>query len=548
MRSGWAGGPVLAADWTGPPAHLLQQPRHKHPLQKAPYVVSGNLQCPESRSLPHDCVALGCTSRTGYPGAVADPASPGEPCMVGRYALFAEIAHGGMATVHLGRLTGPAGFSRTVAIKQLHPNFAKDPEFVAMFMDEARLAARLHHPNVVSIIDVVAIADQLLLVMEYVPGDSLAALVRAECRAGTHADIRVVVKVLCDVLSGLHAAHEARNERGMPLNMVHRDVSPQNVLVGTDGAAHLIDFGVAKASGRLQSTRDGQLKGKIAYMAPEQVRNQGVDRRTDVYSASVVLWEALAGRRLIEGDDGAMVYEVLEREFAPPSHFNRDVPPALDAVVMRGLCRDPSKRIQTALEMGELLEQAVSPASNMQVARWVEKMAHGTLLERARLVAEVESISETLPAPPPAVTTGPEERDASASISSSPVVEPTTQTSATISSAQIRTRSRRRVGVALVGTFAALGVALVAFIAYLSLRAPRDSAAAAGPAVSPDEPSAEVSAAASSLLTPASTAALGPDASPGEADAGRRKLPVGAMTGAGPGQPSKAKAKERYGF
>src|SRR5438094_9657465 len=202
--------------------------------------------------------------------------------VVGRYALYGEIAAGGMATVHLGRLIGQVGFSRTVAIKRLHAQYAKDPEFVSMFLDEARLAARIRHPNVVATLDVVALRGELFLVMEFVQGESLSRLVRHARETRGSMPVPIVGAVMSGVLQGLHAAHEARNERGEPLDVVHRDVSPQNVLVGVDGVARVLDFGVAKAIGRLQTTRDGQIKGKTAYMSPVHIERREVECRTYV--------------------------------------------------------------------------------------------------------------------------------------------------------------------------------------------------------------------------------------------------------------------------
>src|SRR5215472_1683440 len=230
------------------------------------------------------------------------------PLVFGRYRLHGVIASGGMATVHYGRLLGPVGFARTVAIKRLHAQFAQDPEFVAMFVDEARLAARIHHPNVVQTLDVVMEGGELLLVMDYVPGESLAHCLRALISVRTPIPADIVSAIGCAVLHGLHAAHEATGDTGQPLLIVHRDVSPQNVLVGADGVPRLIDFGVARAEGRVQLTREGQLKGKLAYMAPEQLRGTGeVDRRTDVYAAGVVLWETLTRERLFGGDNQGLV-------------------------------------------------------------------------------------------------------------------------------------------------------------------------------------------------------------------------------------------------
>src|SRR5579863_8618035 len=198
-----------------------------------------------------------------------------------------------MATVHIGRLIGPVGFSRTVAIKRLHPQHAKEPDFVSMFLDEARLAARIRHPNVVPTLDVVATEGELFVVMDYVPGESLSRLAAATFAAGARFPLRAVVSIMAGSLHGLHAAHEAKSERGEPLGIVHRDVSPQNILVGIDGVARVLDFGVAKAAGRLHTTREGELKGKLAYMAPEQLETGTLTRQSDVYAAAVVLWETL---------------------------------------------------------------------------------------------------------------------------------------------------------------------------------------------------------------------------------------------------------------
>lgn len=312
--------------------------------------------------------------------------------VVGRYALYDEIAAGGMATVHIGRLLGPVGFSRTVAIKRLHAQFAKDPDFVSMFLDEARLAARVRHPNVIGTLDVVALSGELFLVMEYVPGESLAKLWRTTREMGRWIPVPIVVSILVGILEGLHAAHEATNDRGEALGLVHRDVSPHNVLVGLDGIARVLDFGVAKASGRLQTTRDGQLKGKISYMAPEQVQGV-VDRTSDVYSASVVLWEALVGRRLFFAEnDARTLSNVLFPKVDPPSRAGAKVPPSLDAVVMRGLDREPSRRYSTAREMARELQHAVPGAPAFVVGEWVEATAGVTLARRASRVASIERL------------------------------------------------------------------------------------------------------------------------------------------------------------
>ncbi len=315
--------------------------------------------------------------------------------MVGRYALYGEIASGGMATVHYGRLRGPVGFSRTVAIKRLHAQFAKDPDFAAMFLDEARLAARIRHPNVVPTLDVVAEGGELLLVMDYVHGESLAQCLRAAGAAQMPIPIEVVSAIACSVLHGLHAAHEATRENGEPLSMVHRDVSPQNVLIGADGVPRVLDFGVAKAAGRVQTTRDGQLKGKLAYMAPEQLKSEaGVDRRTDVYAAGVVLWETLTRQRLFSGDnEGIVIRNVLERRVEAPSTVAAGVPATLDAITLRAVEREPSMRFATAREMALAIEAAVPVASATRIAEWLEGLVGQRMARRAGAVSAIESHS-----------------------------------------------------------------------------------------------------------------------------------------------------------
>jgi serine/threonine-protein kinase len=314
------------------------------------------------------------------------------PRIVGRYALFDEIAAGGMATIHLGRLVGPVGFARTVAIKSLHPQFARDPEFVESFLDEARLASRIQHPNVVSTVDVVTTEGEVFLVMEYVAGESLAKLVRSALKKGMEIPPSVALSVLAGMLHGLHATHEARNEKREPMNIVHRDVSPQNVLVGLDGIARVLDFGVAKAAMRAQATRDGQMKGKLSYMSPEQLNSREVDRRTDVFAAGIVAWECLVGRRLFAGSDpGEVLAKVLTLDIPSPRDVNLSVPEPISNAIMRALEREPDKRWQTAREFAICLEQSGAMAAGHRVGEWVEEHATDALHERQRRVTAVES-------------------------------------------------------------------------------------------------------------------------------------------------------------
>ncbi len=310
--------------------------------------------------------------------------------------MYDEIASGGMATVHIGRLVGAVGFSRTVAIKHLHPHCSRDAEFVSMFLDEARLATRIQHPNVTVPLDVVVLdeSEEIFLVMEYVHGDNLALLLRGARRAKTPVLPAISASIICGALHGLHAAHEAVDEHGTPLNIVHRDVSPQNIMVGVDGVSRVLDFGIAKAASRFQSTRQGQMKGKFAYMAPEQAGSGPIDRRADIFSAAIVFWEALTRKPLFHADDpGRVVANVLSAPIARPSFINSMVSPALDRAVMKALDRNVDNRFQTARDFATAIEDAITVSSPRKVGEWVEKMGGKDLVKRADTLAQIESSS-----------------------------------------------------------------------------------------------------------------------------------------------------------
>jgi len=323
--------------------------------------------------------------------------------VLGRYVVFEEIAAGGMATVHLGLLRGAAGFARMVAVKRLHRQYAKDPEFVAMLVDEARLAGRIHHPNVVMMLDVAAEDGELVLVMEYVHGEPLAKLLRVARRKSLRVDPRIAATILTEALHGLHAAHEARDERGMELGIVHRDVSPQNIIVGLDGVARVLDFGIAKAAGRSHVTREGEIKGKFAYMPPEQLHGEHLDRRADIYAAGVVLWEALTGERLFLGSaEVPNLQRLLDADVEPPSTRVADLDPKLDVVTMMALGREPDDRYPTARAMAQALEACGPAATASEVSAWVESLSGESLARRARLIATLESLPD--PAATPAIS------------------------------------------------------------------------------------------------------------------------------------------------
>ena len=305
-----------------------------------------------------------------------------------------------MATVHIGRLRGAAGFSRTVAIKRLLPQYASNPELESLFVHEARLVARIQHPNVVATLDVVAEEGELILVMDYVQGEALSRLMQAAAARGERIPQPIALAIIRDALCGLHAAHEARDHRGEPLDIVHRDVSPQNVIVGSDGVARVLDFGVAKAATSVEVTREGLVRGKAAYMAPEQLFGSPVTRRADIYAVGVVLWEILVGERLFPGGMRPELAGGGEGHVASPCARGVSIDAALDAIVMRALAPQASERFETAQQMMEEVSSRFELASREEVADWVEASAGEDLKRRAALVARIESVEVSILPPP----------------------------------------------------------------------------------------------------------------------------------------------------
>ncbi|MFO0601987.1 MAG: serine/threonine-protein kinase [Polyangiales bacterium] len=306
---------------------------------------------------------------------------------IGRYEVIREIASGGMATVYVARALGPRGFSRIVALKRLHPHLAADDDFVRMFLDEARIASGLRHPNVVATLDIDD-SEGLSLVMEYVDGLSLLDVTRAAAERRERLPVGVSVRVTLDVLAGLQAAHDLVDEEGNPAGVVHRDVSPHNVLLDRTGTARITDFGVARATTRLTCTRDGRVKGKLSYMAPEQVTGDRYDHRADVFAAGVVAWELLSGRRLFAGAHDAQVLHALLYEPVPA--LDAKVPRRVAAAVMRALHRDPSQRWRSCAAFAEALESAAprdAGTSPRAVAALVRRYDRGGDRFRASLTS-----------------------------------------------------------------------------------------------------------------------------------------------------------------
>lgn len=312
-----------------------------------------------------------------------------------------------MATLFLGRRTGAEGFSRHVAIKVVHEHLANDPMFVQMFVDEALLSAKIQHPNVVHVEELRELSGRHFLAMEYVHGCALSALMVALRKRKRTLSPELATYVAVKVAEGLHAAHETKGADGQPLGVVHRDVTPQNVLLAYRGHVKLIDFGVAKARGRAQQTTGASLKGKIAYMSPEQAFGRPVDRRTDIYALGVVLWEMLTGHRAFVADnDFALLELVRDPKLGPASTLNPAVPPALDAVIARATAREADQRFETAQQMRKALAQAMPSALALDASD-LERLLAATLsdemeAERRALPQSVSGVVSTALAPKPA--------------------------------------------------------------------------------------------------------------------------------------------------
>jgi serine/threonine-protein kinase len=305
----------------------------------------------------------------------------------GRYTLICRLASGGMANLYLARLGGRGGFIKDVAIKRIHEHLSENAEFIQMFVDEARIAARITHPNVVQVLELDYVDEAAFIAMEYVNGESLLELIkRAKPRPA------LAARIVAQAAAGLHAAHGLRDHSGEPLGVVHRDVSPQNILVGYEGAVKVVDFGVAKARDNIHTTTVGTVKGKLAYMSPEQVQSKPLDRRADLFALGIVLYETTTHRRLFKADtaQGTMV-RVVKGEITPPSLIREDYPAELEAIVMKALERDPERRYQTAEEMQEALETYLSASEHLVLASAVGKLMRKVFPDR---IAEKKAVQD----------------------------------------------------------------------------------------------------------------------------------------------------------
>ncbi|MGC4087128.1 MAG: protein kinase [Polyangiaceae bacterium] len=301
---------------------------------------------------------------------------------LGSYELIGELASGGMATVHLAVQRGGGGFERIVAVKRIHPHLSRNRSFCEMFLDEARIAARINHANVCRILDFGECEDGYFITMEYLVGEPFSQVLRVVSESQALQTPRfplVVARIAASVAEGLHAAHTLTSEDGQELEIVHRDVSPQNLFLLYDGSVRVTDFGIAQARQRVHKTQGELLKGKLSYMAPEQLERKRLDHRADIWSLGVVMWEALTLRRLFRGQsEGETLMRVMSKPITLPSTFNPDVPPALDRIVQRCLARRVDERYGSARDLARDLERCLANAGDtvpaMDLAEWMQEL------------------------------------------------------------------------------------------------------------------------------------------------------------------------------
>lgn len=281
----------------------------------------------------------------------------------GRYTLLGHIADGGMASVYLAQLRGDHRFAKWVAVKVVHAKHAGDPRFEKMFLTEARIVARIDHPNVAQVFDCGTVDGTCYLAMEYLSGQTLQRVFQEARSQGTAFPLPIAARIIANTAMGLHAAHELRDDTGEPARVVHRDVSPHNIFLLYSGSTKLMDFGIASSQDRYDEEKTGidELKGKLAYMSPEQMCRHALDRRSDIFSLGIVLWEITCGARLFKrGSEGETAIAVLSEPIPKPSSVRDDYPPALEKIVMRALERDVDKRYTNASEMAADLEEYIA--------------------------------------------------------------------------------------------------------------------------------------------------------------------------------------------
>ncbi len=306
----------------------------------------------------------------------------------GKYTLLNRIAVGGMAEVFLARQEGLEGFEKTICIKRIRPHLSSQPNFVQMFLNEAKLAAQLNHPNVVQIYDLGRVNDSYFIAMEYISGRDMSRIIPKAEKAGISFPMIYALRIASNVCEGLYFAHTKGDAYGNPLNIVHRDITPENILVSFSGTVKIVDFGIAKANTQLEQTRAGEIKGKLSYMSPEQCMGHQLDARSDIFSFGSVIYEWITGYKLFTGENEmAILKSIIDGKIYPPSYFKEDVPEAVERILMKALEKDKTKRYQSAWEMqfdiDTYLASSEFTPSNIHLSNFL-KQIFGDEIEREK--------------------------------------------------------------------------------------------------------------------------------------------------------------------
>jgi eukaryotic-like serine/threonine-protein kinase len=314
------------------------------------------------------------------------PSEAKKPIRFGKYTLIDRIAVGGMAEIFLARQAGLEGFEKTIVIKRIRPHLSKQSNFVKMFLNEAKLAAQLNHPNIVQIYDLGKIGESYFIAMEYIFGRDMRRIIPKADALGIPFPMVYALKIASSVCEGLYYAHARTDLYGSALNIVHRDVTPENIFVSFDGTVKVLDFGIAKAANQIEQTRAGEIKGKLSYMSPEQCMGKSLDNRSDIFSLGVVLYEWLTGFKLFTGDsEVAILKSITEGKIYAPSYFKADIPEGVEAILMKALEKDREKRYQTAWEMQYDLDQFLSQyeftPSNIHLSNFLKQLFNDELEE-----------------------------------------------------------------------------------------------------------------------------------------------------------------------
>src|ERR1041384_7785636 len=329
-----------------------------------------------------------------------------KPIPLGKYFLLERINVGGMAEVFKAKTFGVEGFERLLAVKRILPNIAEDEEFITMFIDEAKIAVQLQHANIAQIFDLGKVDESFFIALEFVHGRDLRSIFDRMRNKGDSLPIAMACYVTMQVCEGLDYAHNKRDAQGRELNLVHRDISPQNVLIGYEGEVKLIDFGIAKAAGKASKTQAGILKGKFGYMSPEQVRGLPIDRRSDIFSVGIVLYELLTGERLFMGEsDFSTLEKVRNVEILPPSNYNKTIPEELERIALKALAKDPEDRYQNAIDLHDDLQAFMYTKgelySRKDLAAWMKKMFPAEIEEENAKMEQFRQVVAPVPAASP---------------------------------------------------------------------------------------------------------------------------------------------------